>query len=334
MKLAWAASIPYQQASGIRRRQAALWPALPRPTISVGNIAFGGRGKTPVSAALAQAAQRRGLRPALLARGYRSQLSRRSEPVLLRGSTGLPWLQATAQHSERAGDEPSWLAAVCPDLLVGVHPDRVRSAEAILEQQAVDLFILDDGFQTPVQRDVDLVLLEARLDPPFTSRTTPLRDAPSALARATVIGVFGPLSSPWPAAWKPRPVLPLRRYAQGLRLLESGEAVAPDTVRQVIVAAGVGQPASVERIVEEAGITVVDRLRLRDHGAPSRRDLLRATAAGIPLLVTEKDAIGWAGCSAPPNTLVVELGIEGIDRLCDKALDALPPAVVLSDKSG
>src|SRR5690242_468743 len=45
---------------------------LPRPTIAVGNLTTGGTGKTPVALWLADQLIARGLRPAILLRGYRA----------------------------------------------------------------------------------------------------------------------------------------------------------------------------------------------------------------------------------------------------------------------
>ena len=56
MRLQWAASLPLQLATRARRSRAADWPGLERTTVSVGNLALGGRGKTPTAAALARAA--------------------------------------------------------------------------------------------------------------------------------------------------------------------------------------------------------------------------------------------------------------------------------------
>jgi len=43
---------------------------LRRPVISIGNLAVGGRGKTPIAAAIARMLLEMGERPAILSRGY------------------------------------------------------------------------------------------------------------------------------------------------------------------------------------------------------------------------------------------------------------------------
>jgi tetraacyldisaccharide-1-P 4'-kinase len=75
----------YGRAASLRARWYASgrFPAetLPRPTISVGNITFGGTGKTPFVEFLARRLRFEGWRPAILSRGY----GRRSRGVVVVG---------------------------------------------------------------------------------------------------------------------------------------------------------------------------------------------------------------------------------------------------------
>src|SRR3954471_1243995 len=60
-----------------------------RPVISVGNITTGGTGKTPVVRWLADALRLRGIRPAILMRGYKSAPGKASdEQALLQQQLG------------------------------------------------------------------------------------------------------------------------------------------------------------------------------------------------------------------------------------------------------
>ena len=77
---------------------------LRRPVISVGNLAVGGRGKTPLVAAIARELLAMGERPAILSRGYaRTQPGRRRRGRARRRT-------ASAADLDRAGDEPLMLA--------------------------------------------------------------------------------------------------------------------------------------------------------------------------------------------------------------------------------
>jgi KDO2-lipid IV(A) lauroyltransferase len=96
---------------------------LPRPVISVGNIAMGGTGKTPAVIAICNHLNANGLRVAVLTRGY-------------------------------GNDEHRLIT--CP---VIVGKSRYINAVAYLKQNDIDVFVLDDGFQhLQLHRDLDIVI--------------------------------------------------------------------------------------------------------------------------------------------------------------------------------
>ena len=310
---AWIASLPIQAASALARRLRGELPRLERPCISVGNLALGGRGKTPVVAALARAAAEAGLRPAVLIRGYGGRIRRTDPPELLFSTgTGSPWLQPVRGRAARVGEEPAWIAAVCPGVPVGVHPRRERAARAILEQGDVDLFVLDDGLQASVHRDLDVVLLDSSLDPPYARRAF-LREGPAALGRAGIVAVLGDCADPIVGH------LVLVREPAGLVRLDDGTAVEPTILPPVTVVAGVGRPAGVVGLARLLGMEVRRSIPVRDHGRPGplRRRLLARVGA---VLITEKDAMGWA-TDRPPSgeTVVLRQRIAGTDELWHRA---------------
>ena len=121
--------------------------------LSVGNLAFGGRGKTPLVAMLARHFLARGERPAILSRGY---ARRRPEAGAVVVSDGRHLLA----DLDRAGDEPLMLARAVPGAIVVVCD--VRSIAAALARRVLGatVLILDDGFQhRALARDLDLVVV-------------------------------------------------------------------------------------------------------------------------------------------------------------------------------
>jgi len=78
-----------------------------RPVVSVGNIAFGGRGKTPLVSLLARLLIEAGQRPAILSRGYGRQKIDDGVVVVSDGEHLLADL-------DRSGDEPLQLAREVP----------------------------------------------------------------------------------------------------------------------------------------------------------------------------------------------------------------------------
>jgi tetraacyldisaccharide-1-P 4'-kinase len=153
---------------------------LPLPVICVGNLHWGGGGKTPLVAAVAGHLRQRGLAVCILSRGYGGHghgvrvVSRGDGPLL-----------APAE----AGDEPVQLAGELPGVAVVVGADRHRAGmEALANlRHAPDLFLLDDGFShLALHRDLDLLAFPAA-DPFGGGRLWPggrLREPLAASARA------------------------------------------------------------------------------------------------------------------------------------------------------
>ena len=127
------------------------------PVISVGNITWGGAGKTPLVLWLAEKLKQDGKTPAVLMRGV--------------GSDEVKLYQS--QNFE-----------------VGASPNRVAEGEKLLKKAKPDVFLLDDGFQHwPIYRNLDIVCLNA-MSPFGNGRLIPsgsLREPVSALKRADVI---------------------------------------------------------------------------------------------------------------------------------------------------
>ena len=152
------------------------------PVISVGNLAVGGTGKTPVVDWLLKEAARQGKRVAVVSRGYGG--SYKAKVGVVADGTGV-CLSAAA-----AGDEPVLLARRNPGAIILVARKRAAGVAYATTRFAVDLVVLDDAFQHhAVERDLDLVLLDALR--PFGNRwplpAGLLREFPRALARADLL---------------------------------------------------------------------------------------------------------------------------------------------------
>ncbi|MCA1685652.1 MAG: tetraacyldisaccharide 4'-kinase, partial [Planctomycetia bacterium] len=136
------------------------------PVVSVGNLTLGGTGKTPMVEWVARWYRRRGVRVAILSRGYRRD-----------GSGGV-------------NDEAMVLEENLPDVPHLQDPDRVKIAGVAVEELGSELLVLDDGFQhRRLARDLDLVLLDA-LEPFGLGRLFPrglLREPVRSLRRADLV---------------------------------------------------------------------------------------------------------------------------------------------------
>lgn len=290
---------------------------LPRPTISVGNLTFGGTGKTPFVEFLARRLRFEGWTPAILSRGY----GRRSRGVVVVGAGA-----GALVSPEQGGDEPVALArAAAPGVLVVVGERRAEAARRAADLGA-DLLLLDDGFQhLAVKRDVNLLLLDAR-DPFCGGRLPPagrLREPVEAVRRADAV-VFTRVDRGSPPAdalatlarLAPRaPVFHARIRPTGLRD-DRGGPIEQDAVstRRLLAVCGVANPAEFASTLAELGIAPEERLDFRDHQRYGQRQLALVRSAadrtGASLLVTtEKDAVKLAGRSPLP-IVTVRLGVE------------------------
>jgi tetraacyldisaccharide 4'-kinase len=122
--------------------------------VAVGNLTFGGTGKTPFTEFLARRFRFEGRRPAILSRGY----GRRTRGVVVVSAGNGPIVSP-----EDGGDEPVAMArSAGPGMIVVVGERRADAARRAAELGA-DLLLLDDAFQhLAVRRDVNLLLVDSR----------------------------------------------------------------------------------------------------------------------------------------------------------------------------
>ncbi len=125
------------------------------PVISVGNITVGGTGKTPCVILLARMLQEKGLKPAVISRGYGGRKTGPANVV----SDGHNILL----DSEIAGDEPVLLAHRLKGVPVITGAKRIITGKTAIEQFGADVLLCDDAMQhRQVFRDVNLVLLDSK----------------------------------------------------------------------------------------------------------------------------------------------------------------------------
>jgi tetraacyldisaccharide 4'-kinase len=244
-----------------------------RPVIVVGNLTAGGAGKTPLVAWLVHALQARGLRPAVVSRGYGG-----AEPLS-------PHEVLVGDDPAFTGDEPLLLASLtdCP---VWICRDRLAAARAAVDAGA-DVIVADDGLQHyRLERDFELLVIDAErgLGNGRCLPAGPLREPAGRLQEVDFIVCNG--------AGDKCPGEGLRMELVGTEAVRlDGRARRPlEYFRSepVHAVAGIGHPERFFRFLEEQGIEVI-RHPLPDHGQIPAA--LLSPADGRAVLMTSKDAM-------------------------------------------
>lgn len=312
------------------------------PVISVGNLAVGGAGKTPVVIAVAERLLARGRRVAVLSRGYGA--ARRDARVVADGTRLLlgAW---------EGGDEPVLLARRLPGVRVLCGPSRAELARSAVDDLGADALLLDDGFQhRALARDLDVVVLDASA--PFGNGRLlpagPNREPRSALRRAGLVWLSRvdqadprELAGLRDLAWEATGRAPVESEHAPVEVTDGSlsRGADPGTLRgrRVLLLAGIARPAGFRRTLAALGAEVVaERLHADHHRfAPAELEeaFRAAAAAGCDAVVTtEKDAVRIdAAHAGDPRLRVVRIearilrGAERLDAALDAVLLAHPP---------
>src|SRR5581483_6159436 len=211
--------------------------------ISVGNITFGGTGKTPMVDYIARFLADEGFKVAILSRGYKRKS--KSERVLV--SDG----EQIHADADESGDEPYLLAKYLPRVSVIVGPNRYANALWAQEHLDTGVFLLDDGFQhQQLKRDLNILLLDAT-DPFGGGEMLPfgrLREPLMTMRRADAV-VITRADRPFDYEYVVKnienlagnvPIFFAAHAITGLRDLKTGEAVVPETFSGSRIAAFCG----------------------------------------------------------------------------------------------
>lgn len=259
---------------------------LARPVISIGNIAVGGRGKTPMVETVARMLLEAGERPAILSRGYgRERVVDR--PVVVRDA------DATRGTLAESGDEPLMLAERLAGAIVIVHADRAR-AGVLAETMGATVHVLDDGFQhVRLARDIDIVMIDGADLSDDVMPAGRLREPIDALDHAEAIVVLAETA-------EERAKTAQAVQGKGTRVFTAARSVSiPSPGLSGLPAffvSGVASHESALSAVRAAGWRVAGQRGFKDHHRYTRadveaiaRDAAAANAAFV--LTTAKDAV-------------------------------------------
>ncbi len=273
---------------------------LPRPVVSVGSLHWGGAGKTPLVAAIARRLLERGLRPAILSRGY----GRQDKGVHVVSTGEGPLLGPLV-----AGDEPVLLAGDLPGTSVVVGRDRYEAGRHALERidPQPQVFLLDDGFShLRLFRDIDLVVFPSK-DPLAGGRLPPggrLREPLASLDRADAalfMGADAEATQTLEEALRPFGFQG-PSFSCGIETLTARQVTGDElpTDAPVLLVAAIARPQRFVEAVEHAGFRISEALVFPDHHKyPERsiRQIVRAWEASgaAAVLTTSKDRVKLLG---------------------------------------
>ncbi len=307
-------SLPYYAGLLIAKRFTTRF-RLSRPVISIGNITWGGTGKTPVAIALAQELIRRGLKPAVLSRGYRRKGS--NEHLIVSDGTRI------LSTPEACGDEPYLIAQSVPQAAVVVGADRYAAGELAFHELGADVFILDDGFQHwRLTRTADVVCVNA-LNPFGNGLLIPagiLREPLSALSRAHLIVLTN--TQLVPEEKLPALERTLHRFSAAPIIRSSYTPSALMKVldltkhpvellkgKNVAAFSGIAEHSGFSRMLEQCGMTVTRHIRYRDHHWYSTGEIeesMKTAPTDCPFVTTAKDAVRLRGVTPRLSTQCAE----------------------------
>ena len=251
------------------------------PVIVVGNITAGGTGKTPLVIWLAEFLLNRGFHPGIVSRGY--------------GGTARQWPQQVRPDTNprTVGDEPVLISrrTGCP---VAIAPNRYTAARELIEHKACDIILCDDGLQHhELDRDLEIAVVDGyrQFGNGRCLPAGPLREPVSRLRSVEmVVGNGRAGKNQYLMEYT---ALPLRAVH-----VENHEQCQLEefTGKTVHAVAGIGNPQSFFSVLRGKGINMIKHV-FPDHHYYRPGDL--EFADGLPVVMTEKDAVKCEGFAMP-----------------------------------
>ncbi|MDR2426606.1 MAG: tetraacyldisaccharide 4'-kinase [Endomicrobium sp.] len=270
---------------------------LDKPVVSVGNITWGGSGKTPIVIELLETLLKNNLNPAVLTRGY---ARKEAKPILLK-KDGAP------ASVLQTGDEPLLIFKSVPDANVIIGAKRYDNALRFKKEINPDVYVLDDGFQHwKIQRDLDIVCLNAA-NPFGNGMIIPagiLRESPKALKRAGLIIITNSDMVPSEVLGKLQKEIfeisgkdSLTTYYGDYKYKQINLHDNFDTGKlkdnDVYILSGVGFAKGFRSSVEKSGIKVKGSFVLPDHAKYDKKTInsIFDKTGSAYIIITAKDAV-------------------------------------------
>jgi tetraacyldisaccharide 4'-kinase len=268
---------------------------------SVGNITFGGSGKTPVTIYLTGLLKQGGYKVGILSRGY----GRKSRGYVL-VSDGKKIMTTVDQ----SGDEIYHTALDC-SVPAAVSENRVKGAERLIYDTGVNTIVLDDAFQHRwIKRDVDLLVIDQRFlteNHFFINKLLPtgvMREPFSSIKRANAIIINRKFMEKEDIPDKHKEYFEGKQIFTGFYkalsfydLKHNTELSLEDFQGQKsLVVSGIATPFSFLNILRQTRVDTQNKLIFKDHKKYTYNDVQRIrqlfySTNSHSVVTTEKDAV-------------------------------------------
>lgn len=268
---------------------------LPCKVLSVGNLTFGGTGKTPLISVLIEKALAKNLKVCVICRNYKAS-SQGIHRLDIHRKNGAPFY----------GDEAWMLAQRFPEIAVYTGPEKWRTADRAFAEIQPDIILVDDGFQhRALGRNKDIVVLDAsenreHYQAPPQGR---MREKFRSLERAHFV-----VLSKVNFATEAQIQFVREQIPEGLDWAEvEYHPILDDQFSgSVILVSGLGKPETFEKSVLQAGASSFMKcFHFADHFNYTKEDLEAAenlsVSSGAPLVTTEKDWVKIRDVSLRPH---------------------------------
>lgn len=273
------------------------------PVISIGNLTFGGTGKTPFIIYLAKYFQDIDKVPVVLTRGYKGEFEN-SDGIILAG-------RKFKANPVEFGDEPLLIAKRLKKGAVIVGKKRSKNLKKYFHKVKPDVVLLDDGYQhIQIFRSFNVVLFDATL-PLEQYKVAPmgyLREGLSALNAADAIVIsrcdlvadekietLQKMIAPY--HYQNIPVAKVKYKAQGIFDIYNNKIMEIEELKDmnVIAVVAIASPSSFFEMLAAYGANIVHQEVYPDHYYFTKDDLnnlLRLAVENSAIIITsEKDLV-------------------------------------------
>ena len=294
------------------------------PVISVGNLSFGGTGKTPLTIWLTEFLEQFEFNVSILTRGYKSK--KEKSYAVIKG-------RVTGQNSVvEYGDEATMMANRLPNASIVIGRNRRENIQYYFKKLKPNVLILDDGYQhLKISRSANIVLFDSLM--PIEKYKTPplgyLREGISAIDYADyiILGRTDQTSREKINQLKDFinknssrniPFAEFRYVCEGL-YGEGDKKLGSDKYlkdKRIVTVSAIASPKSFYNMIEHHGGVVIEKFSFPDHHFFSENDLKEvesfAKNEGAIVLTTEKDFVKISAIKKNFDIVYLKINLEFI----------------------